>query len=61
MIRPQCIETTALGVAYLSGLAVGYWKDREEISQNWRVDKRFYPGMEEGWQKETDPWLETGS
>ncbi len=42
VIRPQCIETTALGVAYLAGLAVGYWKDREEISQNWRVDKRFY-------------------
>ncbi len=51
VIRPQCIETTALGVAYLAGLAVGYWKDREEISQNWRVDKRFYPGMEEDGRK----------
>ena len=51
VIRPQCIETTALGVAYLAGLAVGYWKDREEISQNWRVDKRFYSGMEEDGRK----------
>ena len=51
VIRPQCIETTALGVAYLAGLAVGYWKDREEISQNWRVDKRFYPEMEEDGRK----------
>ena len=51
VIRPQCIETTALGVAYLAGLAVGYWKDREEISQNWRVDKRFYPAMEEDGRK----------
>ena len=51
VIRPQCIETTALGVAYLAGLAVGYWKDREEISQNWRVDKRFYPEMEEEGRK----------
>ena len=51
VIRPQCIETTALGVAYLAGLAVGYWKDREEISQNWRVDKRCYPEMEEDGRK----------
>ena len=51
VIRPQCIETTALGVAYLAGLAVGYWKDREEISQNWRVDKRFYPEMEDDGRK----------
>jgi len=42
VIRPQCIETTALGVAYLAGLAVGYWKDREEIRKNWKIDRRFH-------------------
>ncbi len=51
VIRPQCIETTALGVAYLAGLAVGYWKNREEISQNWKVDKKFHTEMEEADRK----------
>lgn len=41
VIRPQCIETTALGVAYLAGLCTGYWKDKEEIKKNWKVDRRF--------------------
>lgn len=41
VLRPQCIETTALGVAYLAGLAVGYWEDREEIRKNWKIDRRF--------------------
>jgi glycerol kinase len=45
--RPQVVETTALGAAYLAGLAVGYWKDKEEISQNRRLDKNFKPNMEE--------------
>lgn len=45
VIRPQCIETTALGVAYLAGLAVGYWKDREEIGRNWKVERTFCPEM----------------
>lgn len=57
--RPKCIETTALGAAYLAGLAVGYWKDREEIRENWQIGKVFEPAMEEdrrqrllrGWQK----------
>lgn len=43
--RPECIETTALGAAYLAGLAVGYWKDREEIRINWRIGKVFQPLM----------------
>ncbi len=43
--RPQCIETTALGAAYLAGLAVGYWKDREEIRDNWQIGKVFQPAM----------------
>ncbi|MFT5386155.1 MAG: glycerol kinase [Saprospiraceae bacterium] len=45
--RPSVIETTALGAAYLAGLAVGYWK-MEEISQNWQIDKTFEPEMENG-------------
>ena len=57
--RPGCIETTALGAAYLAGLAVGYWKSREDIRQNWAVDKVFSPEMSEetreallkGWRK----------
>ncbi|RRN71238.1 glycerol kinase [Peribacillus simplex] len=57
--RPTINETTALGAAYLAGLAVGYWKDQEEISQQWAVDKTFKPSMEvqdrdklyEGWKK----------
>jgi len=59
VVRPQVIETTALGAAYLSGLAVGYWKDKEEIAQKWKVDKEFSPNMDEkikeklykGWKK----------
>lgn len=47
IIRPDCIETTALGAAYLAGLAVGYWKDKEEIRKNWKVSRAFECGMEE--------------
>lgn len=43
VIRPQVTETTALGAAYLAGLAVGYWKDINEISKQWQVDKVFTP------------------
>ena len=43
--RPKVIETTALGAAYLAGLAVGYWKDRDEISKNWVISKIFNPNM----------------
>ncbi|GAA0121702.1 MAG: glycerol kinase GlpK [Clostridium argentinense] len=45
--RPEVIETTALGAAYLAGLAVGYWKDKEEICENWAISKQFKPAMEE--------------
>ncbi len=45
--RPEVIETTALGAAYLAGLAVGYWKDQEEISKNWALSRSFNPNMEE--------------
>ena len=47
VLRPQCVETTAMGAAYLAGLAVGYWKDQQEICQNWVVDRRFQPEISE--------------
>ena len=50
--RPSCVETTALGAAYLAGLAVGYWKDKEEICANWKLDKTFEPSMKEEKRKE---------
>ncbi|MCA1021325.1 glycerol kinase GlpK [Halobacillus litoralis] len=57
--RPEVNETTALGAAYLAGLAVGFWEDRREIENQWKVEREFQPGMEEkktqtlykGWQK----------
>lgn len=57
--RPKCIETTAMGAAYLAGLAVGYWNSLEEIKQNWAVDQIFEPSISEkerqkkikGWNK----------
>ena len=48
VVRPKITETTALGAAYLAGLAVGYWKNMEDIQQQWQVDKEFSPSMEEG-------------
>jgi len=45
VVRPEVLETTALGAAYLAGLAVGYWKDAEEIRANWTVARRFEPAM----------------
>ncbi|WP_147818940.1 glycerol kinase GlpK [Salidesulfovibrio onnuriiensis] len=57
--RPLCIETTALGAAYLAGLAVGFWTDREDIKKNFGIDREFAPKMAaeesaklyDGWQK----------
>jgi glycerol kinase len=46
VLRPSCIETTALGAAYLAGLAVGYWKDKEEIKANWQLSKWFKHRMD---------------
>ncbi|MBP3305925.1 MAG: glycerol kinase GlpK [Oscillospiraceae bacterium] len=43
VLRPKCVETTAMGAAYLAGLAVGYWKDLDEIRRNWEVDRSFQP------------------
>ncbi len=41
--RPKIMETTALGAAYLAGLAVGFWKDQKELASQWQVDKKFLP------------------
>jgi glycerol kinase len=50
--RPVVNETTALGAAYLAGLAVGYWKDRSEIATQWNVDRSFEPSMSDEQQEE---------
>ncbi len=57
--RPRCVETTAMGAAYLAGLATGYWRDKEDVIKNWAIDSTFYPSLEEeerlkrvkGWNK----------
>ncbi len=62
VVRPAVLETTALGAAYLAGLAVGFWKGQDDVSRNWREDRRFTPQMtvnkrEElyaGWQRAVD-------
>ena len=59
VLRPKCIETTALGAAYLAGLGVGYWKDLDDIRRNWAADRKFTPNLPEpqrkkqlqGWKK----------
>lgn len=67
VIRPIMVETTALGAAYLAGLAVGFWKDLEELSSKWQIDKIFMPSLSkektsehiQGWQraiKATNNW-----
>ncbi|KAJ53456.1 glycerol kinase [Clostridium tetanomorphum] len=57
--RPEVIETTALGAAYLAGIAVGYWKDRNDVVQNWAISKTFEASMaEENREKLVDGWHE---
>lgn len=59
VLRPECVETTALGAAYLAGIAAGYWKNTEEICKNWALSKTFSPKMqdeerkklEKGWRR----------
>lgn len=50
VVRPSCIETTALGAAYLAGLATGFWKNADEIKENWHQEREFRPelGEEQG-------------
>lgn len=43
--RPKCVETTAMGAAYLAGLAVGYWQSKEDVIENWAIDKTFMPDI----------------
>ena len=45
VLRPECIETTALGAAYLAGIAVGFWEDKEDIRRNWSLARTFSPYM----------------
>src|SRR2546428_4812653 len=70
VVRPKVTETTALGAAYLAGLAVGYWKDQKQIAAQWQVDRRFTHAMkpaqrqqlEAGWRKALERakrWEET--
>ena len=47
VLRPECVETTALGAAYLAGLAVGYWEDVDDIRKNWALSKTFAADMSE--------------
>ena len=62
VVRPKTLETTALGAAYLAGLAVGYWDDQASIKNQWEVDHRFTPAMDDdyvdelrnGWNKALD-------
>ena len=57
--RPQCVETTAMGAAYLAGLAVGYWESKEDVIKNWAIDQTFEPKIDDeqrskmikGWNK----------
>ena len=52
VLRPECIETTALGAAYLAGLATRYWQSREEIEKNWQLSHRFVPSMSDAIRQE---------
>jgi glycerol kinase len=71
VVRPTCIETTALGAAYLAGLAVGVWPGRDEIARHWQVDARFEPekspdevsAIHHGWQRAVERskgWVSAG-
>jgi glycerol kinase len=72
VVRPKISETTALGAAYLAGLAVGYWKNPGEIARQWKADRRFAPAMKPalrkklraGWAKALErakSWEEAGA
>ena len=52
VVRPAVTETTALGAAYLAGLAVGFWQGQDELAGKWRVDKRFQPRMDASQREE---------
>ncbi len=52
VVRPKVAETTAIGAAYLAGLAVGFWKDRKEIARQWQADRQFRPAMKTARRKQ---------
>ena len=69
LVRPKVSETTALGAAYAAGLAVGFWRDLDELRANWKEDKTWQPAMDgvqrdrlyAGWKKavtRTFDWIE---
>ena len=66
MPAPQVAETTALGAAYAAGLAVGFWKNTDELRENWNEDKRWEPKWSEeqreegyrGWKKAVEHTLD---
>ena len=59
VLRPECIETTALGAAYLAGIAVGFWSDLDDVRENWTLSHTFQANMRadrrntllKGWRK----------
>src|SRR5947209_19850429 len=60
LVRPVDIETTALGAAYLAGLATGFWSSAEEVQSFWRADRVFEPAMPESQRNELfDGWCAT--
>jgi glycerol kinase len=70
VVRPRLTETTALGAAYAAGLALGYWKDKAELCEHWKVDKRWTPmfsherreALYHGWKRaveRTFGWVES--
>ena len=50
--RPRCIESTALGAAYMAGLTVGFWDGEDDLRENWSLDRRFVPQMGEAERQE---------
>ena len=50
VLRPRVTETTALGAAYLAGLAVGFWQDEAELAAQWQIDRRFEPSRSADWR-----------
>jgi glycerol kinase len=71
VVRPVVAETTALGAAYAAGLATGFWKDLEDLRQNWKADRRWEPRWSaderettyRGWQKAVERtlnWVDVG-
>lgn len=69
VLRPECVETTALGAAYLAGIAVGYWRDTDDVRQNWTLSRTFHSKMSEekrreliwGWKRAVERsfrWIE---